>query len=147
MSSPDSGGTEPRLPPAEVVAGGGLVHRPGNRLGTSEVLVVYRPHHGDWSFPKGKLEPGETLAECAQREVGEETGFETVRGRWVADVTYRDGRARSKVVRYWAFTVTGGSFAANEEVSRMRWVSPAGLGSVLTYRSDLRVVDRLLSGF
>ena len=109
--------------------------------------MVYRPHHGDWSFPKGKLEPGETLAECAQREVGEETGFETVRGRWVADVTYRDGRARSKVVRYWAFMVTGGSFAANEEVSRMRWVSPAGLGSVLTYRSDLRVVDRLLSGF
>ncbi|MBK7761822.1 MAG: NUDIX domain-containing protein [Bacteroidetes bacterium] len=38
-----------------------------------EILFIYR--HKKWDMPKGKLEPEETLEECALREVCEETGL------------------------------------------------------------------------
>jgi len=47
-----------------VLAGGGVIEREG------EVLLVHRPRHDDWTFPKGKLEESdESLAACALREV------------------------------------------------------------------------------
>ena len=39
-----------------------------------QVALVYRKKSGDVSFPKGHLEEGETLEECAVRETVEETG-------------------------------------------------------------------------
>jgi 8-oxo-dGTP pyrophosphatase MutT (NUDIX family) len=50
-----------------VKAAGGLVI---NEAG--ELLFIYR--RGKWDLPKGKLDEGETLEQCAVREIGEETG-------------------------------------------------------------------------
>lgn len=50
-----------------VTAAGGIVV---NELG--EWLMIHR--NGRWDLPKGHLEPGEELAQCAAREVAEETG-------------------------------------------------------------------------
>ena len=49
-------------------AAGGVLRRDGL------IAVVHRPHRGDWSLPKGKLEDGEDDATAAVREVLEETG-------------------------------------------------------------------------
>ena len=54
----------------DVVAAGAVVFRPGR-----EVLLVHRPRYDDWSFPKGKLDPGESAQAAAVREVEEETGL------------------------------------------------------------------------
>src|ERR671939_597490 len=53
----------------EVRAAGAVVLRRG------QVLLVHRPAYDDWSFPKGKLDPGELPVVAAVREVGEETGL------------------------------------------------------------------------
>ena len=37
---------------------------------------MHRPEYDDWSFPKGKLDPGEHAAVAAVREVAEETGLD-----------------------------------------------------------------------
>ena len=49
----------------ERLAAGGVVI--DYRTGKPRVLLVHRPTHDDWSFPKGKLEPGETVEEAALR--------------------------------------------------------------------------------
>src|ERR671930_117122 len=70
---------EPR--PAAVQAAGMVCWRyqrdPGVSLGI-EVLLVRSGRYGTWSWPKGKIEAGETLPECAVREVEEETGVRAV---------------------------------------------------------------------
>ena len=58
-------------PEIEVWAAGGVIWRRGD-VGV-ELLLAHRPGHRDRTFPKGKLDPGETLRQCARREV-EETG-------------------------------------------------------------------------
>ena len=106
-----------------------------------EILLVHRPKYRDWTFAKGKLEPGESFREAARREVLEETGFEVEIGDELASTTYVDGKGRTKLVRYWTMTVTGGSFAVNDEVDEIRWVSPAKAANRLSYDRDLPLLD------
>ncbi len=98
--------------------------------------MVHRPERGDWSFPKGKLEPGETFEECALREVHEETGLRCRLGRFVGHTEYRDRKDRPKVVAYWVMEVLGGSFHVNEEVDQVRWVDFQAAARLLTYERD-----------
>ena len=51
-----------------IKAAGGLVYNNKNQL-----LMIFR--NGKWDLPKGKLEVGETIEQCAIREVEEECGI------------------------------------------------------------------------
>ncbi len=62
-----------------VRAAGGVVSRQNER-GELEVLLIHRPHRRDWTFPKGKVDAGETDEACALREVEEETALRCVLG-------------------------------------------------------------------
>lgn len=64
-----------------IKAAGGLVVTPDNKI-----LFIFR--RGKWDLPKGKWEEGETLAECAVREVKEETGLQEVQLQQPLIVTY-----------------------------------------------------------
>jgi len=55
-----------------VTAAGGVVYK--NETNHPKVLLIFR--RGVWDLPKGKLEDGETIRECAVREVAEEVGIE-----------------------------------------------------------------------
>ena len=63
----------------EVRAAGAVLWRPAG--GGSQVALVHRPKYDDWSFPKGKLDPGEHVLLAAVREVAEETGLRVTLGR------------------------------------------------------------------
>lgn len=115
-------------------AGGMIVRRTPD--GVLEVAVVHRPERLDWSFPKGKLEPGETLEECAVREVSEETGFTCRLGSFVGHTEYRDRKDRPKVVAYWVMEVESGEFCAGREVDELRWVDLAEAAHLLSYVRD-----------
>ena len=122
-----------------VLAAGGVMFRP-SADGSMEIAVIHRPKYDDWTLPKGKLDRGETLEEAAVREVREETGFEVRRGAEIARIRYRDRHGRPKEVTFYVMTPTGGSFAPNDEVDELRWLSvPDALG-ILSNESDRDVV-------
>ena len=124
----------PRADDPEVHAAGGVVRR-GER-----VLLVHRPKYDDWTFPKGKLDPGESFEEAALREVEEETGLHCELGDELESTTYRDRHRRVKLVRYWEMTVVGGEFEPNDEVDELRWVTPGEARRMLSYERDRAIV-------
>jgi 8-oxo-dGTP diphosphatase len=121
-----------------VRAAGGVVLRAGP-AGT-EVAVVHRPRHDDWSLPKGKLDRGEGFAAAALREVEEETGLRCELGAELSPARYRDARGRAKLVRYWLMTVRDGAFAPNDEVDALEWLPLAQASARLDYEHDRRLI-------
>ena len=113
-------------------AGGGIVVRDGC------VLLVHRPKYDDWSFPKGKLEEGESWEDAAVREVAEETGLAAELGPEVARSHY-DVEQGPKEVRYFRMTAAGEAQPANE-VDEVRWAAPAEARALLSYDRDRAVL-------
>jgi 8-oxo-dGTP pyrophosphatase MutT (NUDIX family) len=128
---------------AEVKASGGVVWRRGER--GIEVALVHRPRYDDWSFPKGKLDTGESWEDAALREVEEEIGLRCRLGHELPPTSYRDPKGRAKVVRYWMMEPLDGEFAPSREVDEVRWLTPADAGRLLSYEHD-RELLREVSG-
>jgi len=66
-----------------IIAAGGIVVNP-----KQEILWIFR--RGFWDLPKGKLDPGETIPQCALREVEEETGLTQIQLNEIITITYHD---------------------------------------------------------
>lgn len=120
---------------AEIRAAGGLVVRTAKK--GPKVLLVHRSRYNDWSFPKGKLDPGEKFKQAALREVQEETGFECkLHKPSLPSIEYKDRKGRSKEVRYWLMTAIAGDFEPNDEVDMIAWVRLDKVADRLTYEKD-----------
>jgi 8-oxo-dGTP pyrophosphatase MutT (NUDIX family) len=126
-----------------VQAAGGLLVR--RQVGQLQIALVHRPIHQDWSYPKGKLEEGETFEEAAQREVFEETGCLCRLLRFIGHTEYIDRKGRPKVVAYWVMSAESGSFAPNEEVDELRWLNIASASLLLTYERDRALLAAMLA--
>jgi 8-oxo-dGTP diphosphatase len=113
----------------DVRAGGGLVIR------DDCVLLVHRPHYDDWTFPKGKLEAGESWEDAAVREVEEETGLRVEVGEHVGSTFYDDKYGRSKEARYFLMTTADEAVAQNE-IDEVRWIPLDEAPALLTYDRD-----------
>jgi 8-oxo-dGTP pyrophosphatase MutT (NUDIX family)/phosphohistidine phosphatase SixA len=138
----------PTLPPAaadpDVVAAGAVVTRKGPE--GREVLLVHRPKYDDWSFPKGKQDPGEHVAATAVREVLEETGVEIRLGRPLRPQFYNVSGGRAKKVHYWVGHVIGdddvSTYVTNAEVDDLGWFSAHSAGERLTYLDDIDLLEQ-----
>lgn len=115
--------------------------------GTVEILLVHRTQHRDTSLPKGKVDPGETLPQTAVREIAEETGLTVGLGAPLGVVAYALPNGRPKRVTYWAAAVDDdaiarSTFAANDEIERLSWMTLDEARAALSYPHDVDVVDR-----
>ncbi|MFV2100441.1 NUDIX hydrolase [Micromonospora sp. LOL_024] len=120
-------------------AAGGVVWRPGPST-RSQVCLVHRPRYGDWSLPKGKLEPGEHPLVAAAREVAEEADAQAVPELRLPSARYvSEGRA--KVVDYWSMRAVGtGGFQPDTEVDDVRWLDVDEAVALVSYPHDAEVL-------
>jgi hydrolase, NUDIX family len=139
-----------------VLAAGALVWRLKNDK--LQVLVVHRPRYDDWSFPKGKAEPGESMVLTAIREVAEETGRQIVLGRYLGKARRRLVSGRKKRTLYWAAQVLPEAGpgeglraavkpASKREIDKVRWWKAEKAARKLTHADDKRLLARLVDWY
>ncbi len=110
-----------------IQAGGGVVRNPKD-----ELLMIFR--RGTWDLPKGKLDDGETLEECALREVREETGLEKlllIKPLTITRHTYALGTHQILKETHWFLMKHKDPEVlrpqTSEDITDIKWVSPAAL--------------------
>ena len=107
---------------ASVYAAGALCWRVKKKK--LEVLLIHRQRYDDWSWPKGKLDRGETLPECAVREVYEEVGLPITLGIPLPSIRYAV-KPGLKEVHYWASSADDmPAIADGKEVDAVALVQP-----------------------
>jgi 8-oxo-dGTP diphosphatase len=110
------------------------------RRGQLEVALVHRPKYDDWSWAKGKLDPGEEWPVAAVRETHEETALSVGLGRPLpgAEYTVLDGTGQpaTKEVRYWAAEATSPAGPLENEIDEVRWLDVVAASDRLDYARD-----------
>jgi 8-oxo-(d)GTP phosphatase len=129
----------------EMRAAGAVVWRPAGS--GARVALVHRPKYDDWSFPKGKLNPGEHPMLAAVREIAEETALQVILGRRLPSVRYA-APDTPKRVDYWVATVAASlsPFEPGSEIDEMAWVTAKGAAARLSYERDVETLGEFRAG-
>lgn len=98
---------------------------------------------GLWEFPGGKVEAGESQAQCLLRECWEETALQIKVGERYASVchTYPE---RTVAISFWLAYAEGGQATAQVH-AELRWIWPQELGAYPFCPANADVVARLLA--
>jgi 8-oxo-dGTP pyrophosphatase MutT (NUDIX family) len=116
-------------------AAGGIVWRKTKK--GRQVLLVFRPEYSDWTLPKGHIEADDDgWDKAAQREVKEETGYDTVITDFAGFTAYKV-KGEPKVVFFWNMKPRGkANFCPSDEVTACQWFNVAEAIERLTYEKD-----------
>lgn len=129
------------------IAAGGVVVCGENGL----VLLIKR--NGVWDLPKGKLESGETIPECAVREVEEETGLKGLSITTSLCKTYHEYNQKGKIVgktTYWYLMEGEEIFRQSlspqteEGITNLKWEKLENSRKKVGYDNLLKVIDVLV---
>lgn len=131
-----------------VVAAGAILWR--IERGELKVAIIHRARYDDWSWPKGKLDKGETIAQAAVRELREETGLKVTLGVHLAEINYKLPNGSDKQVHYWAAQVSdkalaNSKFEPSEEVAKVDWKTVPQARKLLSYEFDYVPLNNLVA--
>jgi 8-oxo-dGTP pyrophosphatase MutT (NUDIX family) len=133
----------------EFSAGGVLVRRMRGRWWLAAIRPRGKPD-GVWALPKGLIDPGETGAETAVREVAEETGLTGRLEQKLGDVRYvysRGGERIFKVVSFFLLRWRGGRIGdlppgMELEVAEARWLPLDEAPRLLAYGGEREMAEK-----
>ncbi len=130
--------------PCDECAGGVVILR--TTAGVQLLMIADR--FGNWTLPKGHLEPGETSVMAALREIQEETG---ISGKIVAPlgcVSYpidRGGTRCGKNVQYFLVETTSPTLVPQRsEITAAAWFSPTDALAANFYANNRPILERAL---
>ena len=129
---------------SEAISAAGAVVWRKHKDNFTEVAIIHRPKYDDWSFPKGKLEVGESLIACAHREVLEETNLQTEFGPHLGQVEYFTPDGLKKVTYWSAKVIAEKPFRTNSEVDQLKWIPITKVIEVLTNETDKEIFDKFV---
>ncbi len=121
----------------EIKAGGALIRNDKNKY-----LFIYR--RGYWDLPKGKLDKGETIKNCAKREAEEETGIDKLQILKKLPETYHIYIENNrKIIKhcYWFLMETNSNKVLKpqleEDITEVEWLDIEEMNKVInnTYNS------------
>lgn len=128
----------------KIIAGGGIVEN-------DEEKILFQFRRGFWDLPKGKLDEGETIEECAVREVEEETGLQNVQLGELVGITchsYKEnGEDIEKETHWFAMKVSGEQKLVpqiEEDIMELRWVDKIEVKDYLskTFKNIIEILDK-----
>jgi 8-oxo-dGTP pyrophosphatase MutT (NUDIX family) len=128
-----------------VVRQAGAIAVRKNGAGSEVFIVRAKKNPGDWIFPKGHIEPGESAAQAAVRELLEEGG---VIGRAEDLIGVSSMQVGSKDVEVSYFLVRFKELGKAAEERETKWVTFDAADTLLTYddaRRYLGIVRRLVA--
>jgi 8-oxo-dGTP pyrophosphatase MutT (NUDIX family) len=136
----------------EFSAGGVLVRRLRGRFWVAAIRPQGKPE-GTWALPKGLIDPGETGAETAVREVAEETGVSGRLEQKLGDVRYvytRRGERVFKVVSFFLLRYTRGRIGElppgmEREVAEARWLPLEDAPRLLAYGGEREMAEKAIA--
>jgi 8-oxo-dGTP pyrophosphatase MutT (NUDIX family) len=136
----------------EFSAGGVLVRRLRGRWWVAAIRPNGKPE-GVWALPKGLIDPDETSAETAVREVAEETGLSGRLDQKLGDVRYvytRGGERIFKVVSFFLLRWRSGRIgelpAGMElEVAEARWLPLDEAPRLLAYGGEREMAKKAIA--
>ena len=129
---------------SEAISAAGAVVWRKHKDNFTEVAIIHRPKYDDWSFPKGKIEVGESLISCAHREVLEETNLQTEFGPHLGQVEYFTPDGLKKVTYWSAKVIAEKPFRTNSEVDQLKWIPITKVIEVLTNETDKEIFDKFV---
>jgi 8-oxo-dGTP diphosphatase len=117
--------------------------------GDGRILMLRRKDNDKWTMPGGTMDFGESLVQCAVREVREETGFDIEISGLIGTYTdpnvliaYSDGEIRQEFTLVYAAKIKGGEQTIDHESKEAVWVSIAdGLSLPLADSQRRRLQD------
>lgn len=119
-----------------------------------QVLLTKHSQNKHWSFPKGLIDPGQTIEEAALREVKEEGGVEAqIQGKvgYSKYVYTFNNEKIFKVVTYFLMEYKSGSPENHDwEIEEAGWYEPEGALEQLTFSQDknlLRIALKKIKKF
>lgn len=129
-----------------IIAAGGLVFNSNN-----ELLMIFR--RGKWDLPKGKLDAGETIEQCAVREVQEETGISNVELGGLIGITYHeyfDKYVHADVVKeshWYLMKATGNETPVpqtEEDIEKITWANEQEVNECLqnSYANIVEIIAK-----
>lgn len=118
-------------------AAGAIVYHHNAQSDTPQILLIC-DQYGNWTLPKGHLDPGETEEVAAQREVLEETGIDGELGAFVERISYtvhKKGRSFPKQVAFFLMRSESQHVTpqAEEGISAAEWFAPADALARVSY--------------
>ena len=101
----------------------------------------YGEFQGQWEFPGGKIEPGETAEQALIREIREELDTEIRVGKLIDTVEYDYPDFHLTMQCFWAEVVSGHLILKEHEAAK--WLTRETLDSVRWLPADLGLIQKL----